>query len=1084
MTKGSGISPITPTNIGGMAHSWSISPALPAGLVFDTSNGSISGTPSVISISTVYTVTASIGGSSVSTTLMIQVNDVPPNSIIYSPSSLSLTKGVLMIPATPTVQGGIVATWAISPSLPTGLSMDPSTGEISGTPSTSSTISSYTVYANNSGGSASTIVTIEVNEAVPVIAYGTTTLTTQINLQINTITPTSTGGPAENWSISPSLPTGLNIDASTGEISGTPTVVSPSTVYTITASNSGGTDTATVTIKVNDVAPSQVTYSSTFLQLTKDTAMTPDEPTNLGGTVTSWTITPSLPNGLSINAVNGTISGTPLTVSTATTYTITAANSGGSATVSITILINDAPPSSINYSPNSSILTKGTTMGTITPSHSGVVNYWTISPALVTGLYFDTSNGEIGGTPTAVSPLTVYTITATNAGGSSSTTITIQVNDIAPNTIIYSPSSLSLINGIGMTPAIPTVQGGYVVSWEISPSLPTGLSMDSSTGEISGTPAASSPVSSYTVYANNTGGSAQAVLTIEILHAPPTGVTYANNPFILARGAPFAVAPTSGGGPAENWSISPSLPTGLSIDSSTGNISGTPTIVSPSTIYTVTASNSGGSATVTINIQVNDIAPYSLTYNPNFFSLNNGSVMTPVTPTNLGGTVTSWSISPSLPNGLFLNAANGTISGTPTAITSLAVYTIIGTNTGGGASTTVTIIVNDAAPSSINYNSSTFNLTKGVTISSVTPTYSGGVANSWSISPGLPLGLTFDSTTGEISGTPTASSPLTTYTITATNAGGSGSTTIAIQIIDPSTIPPHSLSYNDSPFNLTVGTVMPSAIPTISGGPAVNWSIFPPLPQGLSINLSSGEISGTPLQSTGLVSYVVYANNTGGSATAVVVIDIIFIPPVFSYGVSSITAETGSNITMLTPIVTQPQFGPVAVWSVSPSLPNGISLNSVTGVIIGTPTTTAPMTTYVITGVNSGGSYNVTLDLVVNEAPPSNITYTPDLLALTINTVMSNPVSPTANGSPATSWLISPSLPTGLSFGSNNGSIWGTPTVISPPTTYTVTAANNGGSGFTTIIIQVIDVAPPNLVAINNISINALAPYLFIQGDF
>ena len=218
---------------------------------------------------------------------------------------------------TPTYNGGTVTTWTISPSLPTGLSLSASTGAISGTPTAITPSTAYTVTASNTGGSASTIVTIEVNEAVPVIAYGTTTLTTQINLQINTITATSTGGPVATWSISPGLPTGLNIDASTGEISGTPTVVSPSTVYTITASNSGGTDTATVTIQVNDVAPSTIAYSSTFLQLTKDTAMTPDEPTNLGGTVTSWTITPDLPNGLSINAANGTISGTPLAVSTA-----------------------------------------------------------------------------------------------------------------------------------------------------------------------------------------------------------------------------------------------------------------------------------------------------------------------------------------------------------------------------------------------------------------------------------------------------------------------------------------------------------------------------------------------------------------------------------------------------------------------------------------------------------------------------------------------------------------------------------------------------------------------------------------------
>ena len=46
------------------------------------------------------------------------------------------------------------------------------------------------------------------------------------------------------------LPAGLSLDTSTGEISGTPTAVTSSATYTITASNTGGSDTATVTIEL------------------------------------------------------------------------------------------------------------------------------------------------------------------------------------------------------------------------------------------------------------------------------------------------------------------------------------------------------------------------------------------------------------------------------------------------------------------------------------------------------------------------------------------------------------------------------------------------------------------------------------------------------------------------------------------------------------------------------------------------------------------------------------------------------------------------------------------------------------------
>jgi len=97
------------------------------------------------------------------------------------------------------------------------------------------------------------------------------------------------------------------------------------------------------------------------------------------------------------------------------------------------------PPSGLGYT-SPVTLTVGTAMQPLTPTVSGSVTGFTVTPALPTGLTLNPATGAISGTPSAVSPATTYSITANNAYGSSMFSLSLRVD--APPASVYTQSNL------------------------------------------------------------------------------------------------------------------------------------------------------------------------------------------------------------------------------------------------------------------------------------------------------------------------------------------------------------------------------------------------------------------------------------------------------------------------------------------------------------------------------------------------------------------------------------------------------------------------------------------------------------------
>ncbi|RZV45511.1 MAG: hypothetical protein EX269_09625, partial [Acidimicrobiales bacterium] len=441
-------------------------------------------------------------------------------------------------------------------------------------------------------------------------------ITDQTNAEADIISLTPTGsdpdGDTLTWTAT-GLPDGLAISPATGQITGTLTYdAAGTTTVTITATDPGTLDDSTTfdwTVTNTNRAPivgviTDRTNAETDSIILNPIGSDPD------GDALAWSAT-GLPDGLTIDPVTGATIGT-LTYDAAgtTTVTITATDSGlldDSTTFDWTI-------TNTNRAPIVGVITDQTNAENdvvlITPTGSdpdGDALTWTAT-GLPDGLTIDPVTGEITGTLTYdAAGTTTVTVTATDGTDPTNTSFdwTITNTNRPP---VLAPIGLQLwseLDAVSLTPTA-TDPDGDTLTWS-AVALPDGLSIDATTGEISGTLGYDSVRNiESTILVSDGSALASAFVdwSIANLNRPPVLINPGNQSSVVGSTVNFTVAASDPDGDTLTYAATYLLP-GLTLDPTTGVVSGSPTAGAYGTgpvIFTVSDGTDNDAASITWDV--------------------------------------------------------------------------------------------------------------------------------------------------------------------------------------------------------------------------------------------------------------------------------------------------------------------------------------------------------------------------------------------------------------------------------------------------------------------------------------------------